>query len=195
MGPIGEFGVPELSLLARELTWSLAQLGKRHLATVMIGASAKNLSIADTVHGWMAGVNRALVSARLSQRTVAGVHHLRRAAFEHRHRTPHPLRAGQRLEARTGRDELTRLRLRHSVARPAGRQRPHAPKPTGRELAATRISIDFDGETCRYSALTDGAAIAERVLTIDPRRLLEINNRLLGVSDGRRALPPRKILA
>jgi hypothetical protein len=33
MGAAGSFGVPELTLLARELTWSLSQLGKRHLST------------------------------------------------------------------------------------------------------------------------------------------------------------------
>ena len=38
MGYAGRFGTPELTVLARELCWSLGRLGKRHLATVLIGS-------------------------------------------------------------------------------------------------------------------------------------------------------------
>jgi len=183
MGPIGEFGVPELSLLARELCWSLAQLGKRHLATVMIGASAKNLSIADAVHGWMAGINRALVSAKLanaqSLESVTFVVQPSTSTNDTGNRNLYALvNALNHEKAAMGSSaynfDIQLMNLPDVSA--------FKPKPTGRELAATRISIDFVGETCRYSALTDGAAIAERVLTIDPRRLLEINSRLLAVT-------------
>ena len=182
MGPIGEFGVPELSLLARELSWSLAQLGKRHLATVMIGASAKNLSIADTVHGWMAGVNRALVSARLSnaQSLECITFVVQPWSTDTEHRTLFALVNALKREQAAMRSPVYDFDIQLPDLPDVTA---YAPKPTGRELAATRISIDFDGETCRYSALTDGAAIAERVITIDPRRLLEINNRLLGATD------------
>ena len=62
MGPTGQFGLPELILLAREICWSSGMLQKRHLATVLIGASKRNLSFADCVHGWLMGLNRALAS-------------------------------------------------------------------------------------------------------------------------------------
>ncbi len=182
MGPIGEFGVPELSLLARELTWSLAQLGKRHLATVMIGASARNLSIADTVHGWMAGVNRALVSARLAnaQSLECITFVVQPWSTDTEHRSLFALVNALRREQAAMRSPVYDFDIQLPNLPDVTA---YAPKPAGRELAATRISIDFDGETCRYSALTDGAAIAERVITIDPRRLLEINNRLLGATN------------
>lgn len=182
MGPIGEFGVPELSLLARELSWSLAQLGKRHLATVMIGAGAKNLSIADTVHGWLAGINRALVSAASSNaqslECVTFVVQPWSTDTEHRalFALVNALKREQAAMSSPAYNFTIQLMDLPDVSA-------YKPKPTGRELAATRISIDFDGETGRYSALTDGAAIAERVITVDPRRLLEINSRLLAATD------------
>ena len=182
MGPIGEFGVPELSLLARELCWSLAQLGKRHLATVMIGASSKNLSIADVVHGWMAGINRALLSAKSS-----GAQSLECVTFvvqpwstDSEHRALFALVNALKREQAAMRSPAYNFDIQLPDLPDVSA---YKPKPTGRLVAATRISIDFEGEICRYSALTDGAAIAERVITIDPRRLLEINNRLLAAVD------------
>ena len=182
MGPIGEFGVPELSVLARELCWALAQLGKRHLATVMIGSGAKNLSIADTVHGWLAGINRALVSAKLSnaQSLECVTFVIQPWSSDTEHRALFALvnalkreQAAMRLPAYNFDIQLMDLPDVSAFK----------PKVTGRELAATRISIDFDGEVCRYSALTDGAAIAERTFKVDPRRLLEINGRLLAATN------------
>jgi len=181
MGPIGEFGVPELSLLARELCWSLAQLGKRHLATVLIGASAKNLSIADTVHGWLGGINRALVGAKLanSQALECVTFVIQPATTDSGSRTLYALVNALKYEKAAMASPAYNFDIQLPDLQDVSALKP---TPTGRELAATRISIDFDGETCRYSALTDGAAIAERILTIDPRRLLEINNRLLAVT-------------
>jgi putative Ig domain-containing protein len=38
MGMPGRFGAPELTVLTRELCWSPGRMGKKHLATVLIGA-------------------------------------------------------------------------------------------------------------------------------------------------------------
>jgi hypothetical protein len=63
MGYAGRFGTPELAVLARELCWSLGRLGKRHLATVLIGAGNGNLSAWDAVSTWLEGVKRAIDSS------------------------------------------------------------------------------------------------------------------------------------
>ena len=49
MGPPGRLGPPELAVLARELYWALDRLGKRHLATVLIGAGAGNVPPREAV--------------------------------------------------------------------------------------------------------------------------------------------------
>ena len=63
MGYVGRFGAPELIVLVRELCWSLGRIGKRHLATVLIGAGNGNLSVRDAVSGWLEGVKRAIGSS------------------------------------------------------------------------------------------------------------------------------------
>src|SRR4030095_4694522 len=60
MGIPGRFGAPELTVPVQELCWALGRMGKRHLVTVLIGAGAGNLSIADAVNGWMRGIRRAV---------------------------------------------------------------------------------------------------------------------------------------
>ncbi len=49
MGEAGSFGVPELTVLARELCWALGRLGKQHLATLVIGSGNGNLSVREAI--------------------------------------------------------------------------------------------------------------------------------------------------
>ena len=60
MGVPGRFGEPELTVTVRELCWSLGRLGIKHLATVLIGSGNGNLSIPDSISGWVRGIRHAL---------------------------------------------------------------------------------------------------------------------------------------
>ena len=60
MGLPGRFGVPELSVLVRKLVWSVGRLGKRHLAAAHIGTKNANLSVEDSIAGWVKGIKAAL---------------------------------------------------------------------------------------------------------------------------------------
>jgi pimeloyl-ACP methyl ester carboxylesterase len=60
MGLPGRFGAPELTILARELVWTMAKLGKTHLATVLIGAGLGNLDHDVAISSWMRGIATAL---------------------------------------------------------------------------------------------------------------------------------------
>ena len=60
MGTPGRCGAPELTVVVRELCWALGRLGKRHLATVLIGAGEGNLSIDEAVGAWLRGIEQAL---------------------------------------------------------------------------------------------------------------------------------------
>lgn len=60
MGLPGRFGTPELSVMVRELAWSLARIGKKHLATVLIGTGSGNIAVADAVRAWLRGLGAAL---------------------------------------------------------------------------------------------------------------------------------------
>ncbi|HYI17311.1 MAG TPA: hypothetical protein VD836_01315, partial [Solirubrobacteraceae bacterium] len=63
MGEPGRFGVPELTVLARELCWTLGRLRKHRLATVLIGSGNGNLTIEESVDGWLRGVRAAVQTA------------------------------------------------------------------------------------------------------------------------------------
>ncbi len=63
MGLPGRFGAPELTVLARELAWALGGLGKRHLATVLIGTGTGNLQPRRAVDAMLRGVRDALIGA------------------------------------------------------------------------------------------------------------------------------------
>src|SRR5271167_2220821 len=60
MRPVGRFAEPELTVLARELFWSLARLGKKHLATVLIGSGAGGVEIESAVQSWLRGASLAI---------------------------------------------------------------------------------------------------------------------------------------
>jgi hypothetical protein len=64
---------------------------------------------------------------------------------------------------------------------------PDTPEPRQTHTAATastRINIEFDPSgVYRYSALTDNASIAERVIKLDPRRIRDASARLLVTTD------------
>ena len=63
MGVVGSCGVPELTVLVRELVWSLNRIGRSHLATVLIGAGQGNLTIREAVEAWIRGIRRAYQSS------------------------------------------------------------------------------------------------------------------------------------
>ena len=60
MGVPARFGEPELTVLVRELCWALAHLGKRHVATVLIGSGNGNLRADECMSGWIRGIKRAI---------------------------------------------------------------------------------------------------------------------------------------
>jgi hypothetical protein len=63
MGLPGRSGVPGLTVLVRELAWALGRMGRRHPASVLIGAGNGNLSVDDAVAGWIRGVKHSLTGA------------------------------------------------------------------------------------------------------------------------------------
>ncbi len=170
MGRPGAFGAAELSLVARELSLSLSQLGRKHLATVLIGASSNNLTVYEAARAWIDGLTRApgssLEAVTFAVRPVdAAAARLTAALFDEAARSPAAL-------------DLS------SLTPPAT-----APMPEPEHnLAATRLAIEFSGGVCSYSAMSDGASLAEREIRIHPRRIGELNARLRAENDPRRRL-------
>jgi hypothetical protein len=178
MGPAGHFGIPELSLLARELCWTVAQLGKKHLATTLIGAGSGNLSYADAVQGWFSGIARALVSASQSQ--SPRIEAITFIIWPKPEILEPAVNALKRQISALPKTPLNFLSVKLIDAPEV-----KAPeRPVAASIGSTRISVDFDlSGVCRYSALTNSASIPERVFKIDPRRCRDASARMLQTKD------------
>jgi pimeloyl-ACP methyl ester carboxylesterase len=172
LGAIGSCGVPELSLVVRDLAWSLAQLGKKHLGTVLIASGARNLSVADTVHAFALGLGRALSNAR-----SADAPRLEAVTFALLDLQYDAALAAFWREKEMG--NLAPIDLDVTAPRPA--LDPHTSRAA--VLEPGRIFIDFQDGVCRYSAITHEASIPERVFPINPKRIDDINARLLSTND------------
>jgi pimeloyl-ACP methyl ester carboxylesterase len=178
MGPSGQFGGPEVSLLARELCWSVAQLGKKHLATVLIGASISNLSFADVIHGWLAGLRRVLSNSQSAENCRLEAI----TFFTKPGHLPMVVNALQREKLRMDADKSSPSAVIFDMD-----SLPKVDEPVERgsgKTASTIINLDFDPSgVYRFSAMTSSASIPERIIRLDPRRVTDSSARLMSTDD------------
>jgi pimeloyl-ACP methyl ester carboxylesterase len=188
MGTPGHFGVPELTVLAQELCWSLGRLQKRHLATVLIGAGEGNLSVDDAVSGWLRGIRRALVSSADDEGRQ-----LQCVTFVER--DPRVLRVlDYALQSATekGNPDLVityrgpskqvlvqaRREARVQARQKADAEFDRAGSPKYDERVPVRITVGLEGKTYQFAALTQSASIPQRDIPLDPRLVNEANDEL-----------------
>jgi hypothetical protein len=182
MGAPGRFGTPELTVLARELCWSLGRMGKKHLATLLIGAGYGNLTEAEAVEAWIRGIKHALSGTvegddrKLERITFieadgAKIRRIQDAILEAKRR----LKEQKRLEIeyrRLSRDELEAIGTKNLVA---DRARPQSADPP-----PTRISYGFEFGSFRFGAITQDASIPEREIPLDGKLVDQANDELAG---------------
>jgi pimeloyl-ACP methyl ester carboxylesterase len=194
MGYPGRFGVPELTVLVRELCWSLGRMGKQHLATVLIGSGNGNLTLKQAVSGWLRGIEAALGNMvdgsepRLRRMTIA--HHRLATAKEIRGYIEDELRqAGNRsrLDVQfvpASDDDMAGSSAYVDQARLERQQRTQ--QFMSSDVPATRITATFDGGVYRIGAITDTASVPERAFPLDPALVDQANRELAGESDPQR---------
>lgn len=191
MNEPGRFGVPELTVLSRELSWALGRMDRRHLATVLIGTGNGNLSMQEAVSGWLNGVRRAITGSGFD----AG-RQLRRITFvEFDPRKIALLQVLIKEEAERqdelglnvtfngyGEEELNALRedelewdRREWEKRRAAVGQTDSPVPT-----RVTLSLDDERKTYRFGAITADASVPEREITIDPQVVMQANDELAG---------------
>ena len=181
MGPIGGFGIPELAVVVRELTYSLPQLGKAHLATVLIGSSRDNLTIPDALHAFLIGVQRTLTEAvqgntpRLKQVTL--VARRKEAAVD-------IARAlSTEAECWRGRGFTIDVDIPQELTRSAESDRTEL-----RGAEPVRIALEVDGASMRIAAFTNSASVPERDVRLNSTRLQDLSRQLIDETDTRRRL-------
>jgi pimeloyl-ACP methyl ester carboxylesterase len=199
MGYAGRFGTPELTVLARELCWSLGRLGKRHLATVLIGAGNGNLSARDAVSAWLEGVKRAIGSSAEDARR-----HLEVITFVETQagkllRIWKALQAARKaLEAAAvhGRSELeVELvlltpqeieQLKAEAAEEDKKRREAEDEESEDKLTSdipTRLTVELDSDVYRFGAITETASLPEREIPLDPELVNDANEELAAQRD------------
>lgn len=195
MGPPGRFGEAELTVLARELCWSLGLMGKKHLATVLIGAGEGNLPVGEAVHAWVRGVKHALSGAVEGEGT-----HVRRLTFVERDpQRVVAIRAAVLAEkAELARTNRLRVHYRGPSAEDLGspqfekerrrferveweRWRERRERPESE--VATRVTIEVGGGRYRFGAITATASVPQREVELDPALVMRANDELAAESD------------
>jgi CHAT domain len=190
MGYPGRFGVPELTVAARELCWSLGRLGKRHLATVLVGAGNGNIPAGDAVNAWIRGIKHALTGTVDERR-------LRRITFVES--DPRRLMAIDEAiwAARVRLEEQSRLRISYRRIREsyaaeeleqiealaldlarAEAERALWGRGPGDGPLPTRVTLSFEGGVYTFGAITESASLPERGVPLDPKLVNEANNEL-----------------
>lgn len=197
MGWPGRFGAPELTVLARELCWSLGRLKKRHLATVLIGSGHGNISVEDAIEAWMRGARRALAGSahdeqwcirRITfveadpgkvegiQKAIMNAQKAERAAVRN---YPKEQRLDIDYEEFDVRTLVNRRRQTLAQAITALERRRKQREDKRESQAPTRITLSLRGGKYRFGAITEDAAVPEREIPLDPALVKEANDRLV----------------
>ena len=185
MGEPGRFGVPELTVLARELCWTLGRLRKHRLATVLIGSGNGNLTIEESVDGWLRGVRAAVQTAPAREgeeleeitfveadpRKIARIHTAladwcQRTDGGIRYRSPSREAERQIRELAYARDKEELDELWAQARRASGDN--GVPQQVDTDPVPTRVSLSLEGNAYRYGAISADASVPERVVPLDP---------------------------
>lgn len=194
MGLPGRFGISELAVLSRELCWSVGRLGKKHLATVLIGAGEGNIPTLDAFAAWFSGIYRAINEARAEQ-------HLTRITFVeydpikfiHMHFALMEVLAHREHELvidykQPGDDEIKKRMQEgldkqiQELTREWSSQGLAGASEAQKEMPA-RITLELQNKIYRFGAITATASIPEREILIDPILIAEANDELAAESD------------
>jgi len=197
MGHVGRFGTAELAVLARELCWSLGRLGKRHLATVLIGSGNGNLSVRDAASAWLEGIKRAITSSEDDLK-----HHLETITFvDVQARKLLKLRKVMEAAVDIVRSELevellplTAKETEQLVAKAAQERENElrAERDDGEDERSqgkltsdvpTRLTVELDDDSYRFGAITETASVPERKIPLDPDLVNDANSELAAQRD------------
>ncbi len=195
MGRAGTFREGELAVLTRELAWTLGRSGRKHLCTVLIGSGAGNLDTADAVQGWLRGVRRAVhdaaAAAQPQLQSITFIEYSE-AVFVHLHTalvaaiplfandpqaplqitytgpTASELRQAKRA-AIIAAGKRGKREARKALAESRASGDPTDPEPM-------RLTVQLQGQTFQFAALTEEASIPQRETIVDPALIREANS-------------------
>ncbi len=200
MGLPGSFGVPELTVLIRELVWTLSLTNKKHLATVLISSGSGNLSYEEAIEGWLQGASQALTGFSSDESCLEEI-----TFIEY-----DPVRAIKIDEAISAYADTQLLKITHDALSEEDRKKLLEADRKNKisrfqwELAAlqdsnqdekdmveeddddlepTRFTVSIEGDRFTYGALTRDASVPERTVIRDPDLIWEANSMVMSARD------------
>lgn len=194
MGVPGRFGMPELTVTVRELCWSLGRLGKKHLATVLIGSGAGNLSIPDSISGWVRGIRYALSGSphdkdrqleritlvEFDPRRIKAIQEaLEKAIAAENNRPDINSRLKITYHGLTEK-ELNELAPMIEEKNKQQWEKQQQQQQTGKleSLVPTRMTVEMNEGNFRFGAITETASIPEREILLDQALVRQANDEL-----------------
>jgi pimeloyl-ACP methyl ester carboxylesterase len=194
MGRQGGFGVPELTVLVHQMCWSLAQIGRRHLAAVLIGSGGA-VGLGDAVEAWLRGIRRALRDA--AQAETVRVDSLTFVEFSAGRALALHRALGERggsLRQSLGDFEIDLLPLadaeRDRLQEEDRKQRIRAaltPASRRESEVPSRLTVEFPAGAYRFGIITEDAALPEREVKLDRSLVDEVNDRLVSAPPAEQA--------
>lgn len=201
MGLPGRFGTPELTVLVRELCWTLGRIGKEHLATLLIGIGLGNMPVVDAVSAWVRGIKNALTGLEHTEDGTDRSRYYTLGTITFVEKDPNKmLQIDEALKReRDSLKERNRMLITYNelseternalavAVETTGETASRAPVEPADE-APTRITVELNGGTYRFGAITQNAAIPEREIALDPKLVMDANDELAAEGDVSRQL-------
>jgi pimeloyl-ACP methyl ester carboxylesterase len=194
MGVPGRFGMPELTVTVRELCWSLGRLGKKHLATVLIGSGNGNLSIPDAISGWVRGVRHALSGSphdkdrqleritfvEFDPRRIKAMQEALEKAIAAEDNKPDINSSLKITYHGLTVKELDELAPMIEEKNKQQWERQQQQQQTGKleSLVPTRMTVEMNEGNFRFGAITETASIPEREIPLDQALVRQANDEL-----------------
>jgi hypothetical protein len=170
MGYPRKFSVPELTALVRQLCWSLGYLGRKHLATVLIGAGDGNIDVEDAVDAWLRGLSIAIEEAARTGR------HLEALTFVELY----PPRLDQIHQALYKRaKDLGGVEVESRLISEPGPSGPEPPPSGRREVEPGYVTAEMTKRTFGFATLGPGSTTLFQRSTTDPDLIFQANNKLI----------------
>lgn len=214
----GQFGLPELKILAREVGWTLKRLGKKHAAVIPLGCGRSALGARQAVESWIRGIKNAVTGHITGDKVAMSITFVEldedkvlaldeaigsiaddlkgRVHIKHESLSPDEL-----IEIRTRKTDKLRKKLALAEAQLSS----PPPKKSSRKESATdqvddditpvRINVALVGSTYRFGALTSSAAVAERDITINTEIITKVNDELAASKSQRDQIEHGRLLA
>ena len=172
MGEPGRFSREDLRFLMTNVTFAITSLGADHFASVLVGSGEGSLPRDHALRAMLAGIGDALHRLPAQKRKTAGKrnHRLRLILIENNQEVFDELKRNLRELQESPEATGVTLRIGPTRRLPAVRRRAGgSDRPVGvatNPLAGQRITVERNGGTFRFSALSESAVIPVREVEV-----------------------------